>query len=148
MLIKASRIRGALRCTPVCDLPVVFQHASRYQALSNSRILVSRTMATGSRVQFDASQKPQYYVKGLTAESAEKTSQLLQVNHEKHHIFFNQSGFHVRLSSNSEEGLVTNRRLRTTSHITCALSMRSTQPQLRFSTATMPMSRISAHQNR
>lgn len=51
-------------------------------------------MATGSRIHFDASQKPQYYVKGLTAESAEKTSQLLQVNHEKHHIFFNHSGFH------------------------------------------------------
>jgi hypothetical protein len=52
-------------------------------------------MATGSRVHLEASQKPQFYVKGITAESAERTSQLLQVNHEKHHIFFNQSGFHV-----------------------------------------------------
>lgn len=52
-------------------------------------------MATGSKVHLGASQQPQFYVKGLSAESAEKTSQLLQVNHEKHHIFFNQSGFHV-----------------------------------------------------
>jgi hypothetical protein len=53
------------------------------------------SMATASRVHLEASQQPQFYVKGISAESAEKTSQLLQVNHEKHHIFFNQSGFHV-----------------------------------------------------
>jgi hypothetical protein len=52
-------------------------------------------MATGSKVHLTASQQPEFYVKELTAESADKTSQLLQVNHEKHHIFFNQSGFHV-----------------------------------------------------
>jgi hypothetical protein len=52
-------------------------------------------MASGSKVYLEASQQPQYYVKGLTVESAEKTSQLLQTNHEKHHVFFNQSGFHV-----------------------------------------------------
>jgi hypothetical protein len=55
-------------------------------------------MATGSKVHLEASQQPQFFVKGLTAESAEKTSQLLQVNHEKHHVFFNKSGFHVRYS--------------------------------------------------
>ena len=54
------------------------------------------TMATGSKVDLQASQKPQYYVNGLRPESAEKASQLLQTNHEEHHIFFNQSGFHVR----------------------------------------------------
>jgi hypothetical protein len=52
-------------------------------------------MATGSKVHLEASQRSEFYVKGLTAESADKASQLLQVNHEKHHIFFNQSGFHV-----------------------------------------------------
>lgn len=52
-------------------------------------------MASGSRVHLDASQQPEYYVKSLTPESADTASQLLQVNHEKHHIFFNQSGFHV-----------------------------------------------------
>jgi hypothetical protein len=46
-------------------------------------------MATGSKVHLTASQQPEFYVKELTAESADKTSQLLQVNHEKHHIFFN-----------------------------------------------------------
>jgi hypothetical protein len=52
--------------------------------------------ASASKVYLDASQQPEFYVKGLTVESAEKTSELLQVNHEKHHIFFNNSGFHVR----------------------------------------------------
>jgi hypothetical protein len=56
-------------------------------------------MATESKVHLEASQKPQYHVKGLRPESAEKASQLLQVNHEEHHIFFNQNGFHVRNTS-------------------------------------------------
>ncbi|KAH7071516.1 hypothetical protein BKA63DRAFT_535382 [Paraphoma chrysanthemicola] len=51
-------------------------------------------MATSSKVRLEASQQPQFRVKGITTESAEKTSQLLQLNHEKHHIFFNRSGFH------------------------------------------------------
>lgn len=55
----------------------------------------ARIMASASRVHLTAEQKPQYYVKSLTAESADRTSQLLQLNHEKHHVFFNQSGFHV-----------------------------------------------------
>ncbi|KAI4683542.1 uncharacterized protein J4E88_004718 [Alternaria novae-zelandiae] len=55
-------------------------------------------MATGSKVHLEALQKPQFYVQGLKAESAEKASQLLQVNHEKHHIFFNQSGFHNHIA--------------------------------------------------
>lgn len=52
-------------------------------------------MATSSKVHLKASQEPQFHVKGLTVESAEKANQLLQLNHDKHHIFFNRSGFHV-----------------------------------------------------
>lgn len=57
-----------------------------------------RAMASGSRVHLEASQRPQYYVKGLKEESARTTSELLQVNHEKHHIFFNKSGFHNHIA--------------------------------------------------
>ncbi|KAL1601980.1 hypothetical protein SLS59_005146 [Nothophoma quercina] len=55
-------------------------------------------MASGSRVHLEASQRPQYYVKDLKEESARTTSELLQVNHEKHHIFFNKSGFHNHIA--------------------------------------------------
>lgn len=55
-------------------------------------------MASGSRIHLEASQKPQYFVKGLQAESAKKTTDFLQVNHEKHHIFFNKSGFHNHIA--------------------------------------------------
>ncbi|KAF1848138.1 uncharacterized protein K460DRAFT_276102 [Cucurbitaria berberidis CBS 394.84] len=55
-------------------------------------------MATASKIHLEASQQPQFYVKGLTAESAAKTSQLLQVNHEKYHVFFNRSGFHNHIA--------------------------------------------------
>lgn len=55
-------------------------------------------MASGSRVHLEATQEPQYYTKDLTVESAKTTSELLQVNHEKHHIFFNKSGFHNHIA--------------------------------------------------
>lgn len=55
-------------------------------------------MATASTVKLDAGLQPEYYVKGLGEESARVASELLQENHEKHHIFFNQGGFHVRIS--------------------------------------------------
>ncbi|KAJ8109458.1 hypothetical protein OPT61_g7448 [Boeremia exigua] len=55
-------------------------------------------MASGSRVHIEASQRPQYHVKDLKAESAKTTTELLQVNHEKHHIFFNRSGFHNHIA--------------------------------------------------
>ncbi|KAF1928300.1 uncharacterized protein M421DRAFT_420851 [Didymella exigua CBS 183.55] len=55
-------------------------------------------MASGSRVHLEASQQPQYFFKGLTTESANKTTELLQVNHEKHHILFNKSGFHNHIA--------------------------------------------------
>jgi len=73
-----------------------YNHIPRLQERGLARSL--RAMATGSKVHLEASQKPQFYVKGLKAESAEKASQLLQVNHEKHHIFFNQSGFHNHIA--------------------------------------------------
>jgi len=55
-------------------------------------------MASGSRVHLDTAQRPQYYVKDLKVESAKTTTELLQINHEKHHIFFNKSGFHNHIA--------------------------------------------------
>lgn len=52
-------------------------------------------MATSSDVHLEASQQPQFFVKGITPESAKKTSELLQQNHEKWHVFFNKQGLHV-----------------------------------------------------
>ena len=54
-----------------------------------------RHMATASIVKLEAGQKPEFYVEGIGEESAEKASELLQKNHESHHIFFNRDGFHV-----------------------------------------------------
>lgn len=55
----------------------------------------AKTMATASKIQLEASQQPIFFVKGIEEDSAITASQLLQENHEKHHIFFNKSGFHV-----------------------------------------------------
>lgn len=77
-------------------------HTERLHTLTRANHLfkqnVIRTMASGSRVHLEASQKPQYCVKGLAAESARTTTELLQINHEKYHIFFNKSGFHNHIA--------------------------------------------------
>ncbi|KAF1991240.1 hypothetical protein K402DRAFT_389419 [Aulographum hederae CBS 113979] len=53
-----------------------------------------RRMATASIVKLSTAQEPQFFLKGRTQEATDRTSQLLQENHYKHHIFFNRSGFH------------------------------------------------------
>ncbi|KAF2803118.1 uncharacterized protein BDZ99DRAFT_427605 [Mytilinidion resinicola] len=55
-------------------------------------------MATSSVVKLSASQHPEFYVSGITAESAEAASKLLQENHDQHHIFFNESGYHNHIA--------------------------------------------------
>jgi sulfur relay (sulfurtransferase) complex TusBCD TusD component (DsrE family) len=54
-------------------------------------------MATAATIKLEASQKPEFYVEGIGEESAKLTSKLLQENHERHHVFFNQDGFHVSI---------------------------------------------------
>ena len=54
-------------------------------------------MATSSRVVLTPAITGEFSVKGLSEASAAKASEVLQENHEKHHIFFNKDGFHSRL---------------------------------------------------
>ena len=53
-------------------------------------------MATASKVQLsaDVGDWPEYYRIGITEEQAKKASEVLQENHEQHHIFFSPAGFH------------------------------------------------------
>lgn len=51
-------------------------------------------MVTASAVQLKVGEWPVYHRDGISAESTAKASELLQVNHERNHIFFNLSGFH------------------------------------------------------
>ena len=51
-------------------------------------------MATGSKVQLSLDACGVFHVPGITKESAAKASELLQENHDRHHIFFNADGFH------------------------------------------------------
>ena len=71
-----------------------------YEPLENQKARYfcnSRTirMATASKVKLDPSWRPVFAVEELKQEAADTVSELLQENHEKHHIFFNQDGFHV-----------------------------------------------------
>ena len=53
-------------------------------------------MATASKVQLSltATDLPEYCRRGISQEQANKASELLQENHEKHHIFFRDAGLH------------------------------------------------------
>jgi len=56
-------------------------------------------MATSSKVKLSIAEHPlAFFLPGITVESANKASELLQENHEKHHIFFNKSGFHNHIA--------------------------------------------------
>lgn len=51
-------------------------------------------MATTTKIHLTANEKPAFFVAPLRKDSAEKASELLQENHKKHHIYFNNDGFH------------------------------------------------------
>ena len=68
---------------------------------SNKESVVNRhrAMATSSRVQLSPKDCGVYHLPGIRAESAAKASELLQENHDHHHIYFNQAGFHSKRSA-------------------------------------------------
>jgi len=55
-------------------------------------------MATAGNVRLTLNQEPEYYRPGILQESANTASELLQMNHEDHHIFFNKDGFHNHIA--------------------------------------------------
>jgi hypothetical protein len=71
--------------------------SSRFTSRNLTR-KTTRAMATASKVQLSLGEWPEYYIKDIKQDSATKASDLLQENHEKHHIFFNNSGFHNHIA--------------------------------------------------
>lgn len=55
-------------------------------------------MATASHVELSLAAAGVYHVPDLTTESAKIGSQLLQQNHDKNHMFFNDDGFHNHIA--------------------------------------------------
>jgi hypothetical protein len=110
----SSRLQGrraqsvysaSCRCIRAAHPPQGFRIAQPSTALDRHRYLAtqSTTMATSSTVKLVTSEPPSFYKSPLSQEFANKTSQLLQENHEKHHIFFNDDGFHVCFPSVNSE---------------------------------------------
>lgn len=64
------------------------------------RAVHSRTMATADLVQLQADHPGVYHRQGISRSDAatKKASELLQQNHDQHHIFFNSSGFHNHIA--------------------------------------------------
>lgn len=55
-------------------------------------------MATASHVELTPSTAGVYHVPDISSQSAKVASDLLQQNHDFHHIYFNQSGFHNHIA--------------------------------------------------
>ncbi|KAL8923063.1 MAG: hypothetical protein Q9172_003309 [Xanthocarpia lactea] len=55
-------------------------------------------MATASKIQLSLDHCGEFHVPNIIAESAVTGSEVLQENHETHHIFFNESGFHNHIA--------------------------------------------------
>ncbi|KAK6429340.1 hypothetical protein LTR95_014514 [Oleoguttula sp. CCFEE 5521] len=55
-------------------------------------------MATASTVQLSRRRKLQFSAPDLASDATQTTSKLLQDNHDQHHIFFNQQGFHNHIA--------------------------------------------------
>lgn len=53
-------------------------------------------MANATTIALSIAQKPIFHTSNRSSQSAETASKLLQQNHERHHIFFNDDEFHVR----------------------------------------------------
>jgi hypothetical protein len=118
MLCQRVRIIRALPFSllgkPCAAIP---RHATAHATRGLSTHTRQINMASPSKVHLSvpAAQQPVFYVKGISHEAAQKASELLQANHESHHIFFNKSGFHVRTHDRS--GLIPPHLI--PSHTTC-----------------------------
>ncbi|WPH03794.1 oxidoreductase afly [Acrodontium crateriforme] len=55
-------------------------------------------MATATKVQLTPGEWPIYYREGITTEPSQRASDLLQENHEQHHIFVKRTGFHNHIA--------------------------------------------------
>lgn len=52
--------------------------------------------ASASQVKLSLDHCGVFHLPGVTKESAAKASEVLQENHEEHHVIFNQQGFHSK----------------------------------------------------
>ena len=64
-----------------------------------SQPLINYASMPASQVELSTENSGVFHVPNVTSESAAKASKVLQENHEKHHIFFNASGFHSTSAS-------------------------------------------------
>jgi hypothetical protein len=108
MLCQRTRIIRALPFSllgkPCAAIPRQHTaHATRAVSTHTRQVNMASPSATASKVHLSvpAAQQPVFYVQGISTEAAQKASELLQANHESHHIFFNKSGFHVRTHDRS-----------------------------------------------
>ncbi|PQE28606.1 hypothetical protein CJF32_00005695 [Rutstroemia sp. NJR-2017a WRK4] len=83
-ILKKSRAFSIKPSTPSLAAQCKFSTFRPYRA----------NMATPSKIHLTTEDTGVFKYKPQDKETAAKTSELLQENHEKHHVFFNQSGFH------------------------------------------------------
>lgn len=73
------------------------------------RFAYSRITSIMSKIKLSLAEAGVFHVLSLSSEAAAKANELLQENHDNHHIFFNESGFHSTFLSRLQSAYVTTR---------------------------------------
>ena len=97
-------IRAGLQTSSICRSSSAFNQRfvdTCPNLLSNHRLL--RTMATAATVNVTSPTVGGFGLDGLSNDSANRASKVLQENHEKHHIYFNHEGFHGKLDEKTPQ---------------------------------------------
>ena len=91
----AARATGKTTLISIASCSLLLYFAPYNSSFGDySKSTTYKTMATATKVVLKPELGAQFAVGKLTQEAADRTSELLQKNHEKHHIFFNAEGFH------------------------------------------------------
>ena len=94
---RAIFVRALLASSQIsCNLPI--QRICLAPPLSCRQYHNRATMATSRKIVLSPEDHGVFHWKGITKESAAKASEVLQENHDKHHITFNAGGFHSELN--------------------------------------------------
>ena len=104
--IKTASLSSSSTSSASIDLPYNIVHSrSHFSSVYHTRRISlgripsqSFRMATSSKVHLSLSDCGVFHTPAITKESAAKASEVLQDNHDHHHIFFNSEGFHSMYS--------------------------------------------------
>lgn len=113
-ILRPARARTAL---PICNLRNIVPGA-RFAATTTGTAAtaqpfdISSNMASAKKIQLSPQTDTGVWSTGVVEDSARTASEVLQEDLEKHHVYFNDMGFHSMSNTASQQGQVLMRQTR------------------------------------